>query len=195
MRLILGLLSLAGSIYLVREALNIPSNESIGKLLGSLPLMILSYLLLRKIIFAPLELLGFSFFLGGETIVKDDNRFKEVQENINKGKLKDALQDLDIILKKYPKFKQAQVRKIQLLANNFYDIEKALNYSKEVLNAGKFNRNRMEILILISAMLRKQGHTTQALNLIEIYKNKSRGKLRTLIERMEESWARASKSY
>jgi hypothetical protein len=195
MRLILGLLSLAGSIYLVREALNIPSNESIGKLLGSLPLMILSYLLLRKILFAPLELLGFSFFLGGKTIVKDDNRFKEVQENINKGKLKDALQDLDIILKKYPKFKQAQVRKIQLLANNFYDIEKALNYSKEVLNAGKFNRNRMEILILISAMLRKQGHTTQALSLIEIYKNKSRGKLRTLIERMEESWASASRSY
>jgi hypothetical protein len=188
MRLIFGLLSLAGSIYLVREALEFPTNQSLGKLFASLPLIILSYLLLRKIIFGPLELLGFSLFIGGTTIVKDDKRFREIQENINKGKLKSALEGLDLILKKYPKFKQAQIRKLQLLANNFYDIEKALNYSKEILNAGSFNKNRMEILILISAMLRKQGHTTEGLVLIRHYKENTKGRFRALIERLEDGY-------
>ena len=195
MRLIIGLCCLAGSIHLVREAMANPTNQSVGKLLMSLPLMILTYIFLRKIIFGPLEKYGYDFFAGGIQVSKFDSRFKHIDEHLKKGELKKALEGLNAILKKYPKFKQAQIRKIQLLGNNFYEIQKALEYSKEVLSAGPFNRSRMDILIIITAMLRKHGFRGEAANLSEEYRQKAKGKMRARIERMEETRRYSTRSY
>ena len=169
---------------MVRKSL---TSNDISLLLASIPVMLAAYLFLRKIIFGPLELYGWNFFSKGTQVTKFDSRFKEVEAFIKNGKLKSALEALNKMLEKYPKFKQAQIRKIRLLAHDCYEISKALEYSREVLEAGRFNRNKMDILIIITAILRQQGFAGEAANLSEEYRNKTSGHFRKLIENMEEN--------
>ena len=176
------------SIYLVRESLENPNNKSIGKLLLSLPVALIGYILLRHLIFKPLEMLGFAVILPSKTANLNDRRFKEMNEHIKNGKLKLALEEIDKILKKKPNWKDAQLRKIQLLGNNFYDIERAKEYAEPLLLNGRFNRNKMDILIVFAAMLRKQGYPNDALNLAFQCRNKAPKGLQKLIDKLEESW-------
>ncbi|MCM8542672.1 MAG: hypothetical protein NE328_20570 [Lentisphaeraceae bacterium] len=188
MRNILGFIMLGVSIYLVRESLENPNNKSIGKLLLSLPVALIGYILLRHLIFKPLEMLGFAVILPSKTANLNDRRFKEMNEHIKNGKLKLALEEIDKILKKKPNWKDAQLRKIQLLGNNFYDIERAKEYAEPLLLNGRFNRNKMDILIVFAAMLRKQGYPNDALNLAFQCRNKAPKGLQKLIDKLEESW-------
>ena len=188
MRNILGFIMLGVSIYLVRESLENPNNKSIGKLLLSLPVALIGYILLRHLIFKPLEILGFAVILPSNTANPNDRRFKEMNEHIKNGKLKLALEEIDKILKKKPNWKDAQLRKIQLLGNNFYDIERAKEYAEPLLLNGRFNRNKMDLLIVFAAMLRKQGYPNDALNLAFQCRNKAPKGLQKLIDKLEESW-------
>lgn len=193
MRNILGFILLGISIYLVRESLEHPNHKSIGKLLLSLPIALFGYILLRDLIFKPLEILGLAVLLPSNTVNPNDRRFKTVNEHIQNGKLKLALEALDEILEKKPNWKDAQIRKIQLLGNNFYDIQRAKAYAEPLLLNGRFNRDKMQILIVFTAMLRKQGYPNDAMNLaFQCQKIAPKG-LKKLIDKMEESWQSAAR--
>lgn len=192
MRIILGFIMLGVSIYLVRESLEHPNHKSIGKLLLSLPILLFGYILLRHLIFKPLEILGFAVLLPENTVNPNDRRFKLFNEQIQNGKLKLALETIDEILKKKPKWKGAHIRKIQLLGNNFYDIQRAKEYAEPLLLNGRFNRDKMDILIVFTAMLRKQGYPNDAMNLaFQCQKIAPKG-LQRLIDKMEESWTNST---
>ena len=193
MRNILGLAMLGLSFYLVQQSLDQPNHKSIGKLLLSLPVALIGYILLRHLIFKPLEMLGFAVILPSKTANLNDRRFKEMNEHIKNGKLKLALEAIDKILLKKPNWRDAQVRKIQLLGNNFYDIQRAKDYAEPLLLNGRFNRDKMHILIVFTAMLRNQGYPNEAMNLaFQCHKKAPKG-LQKLIDKMEESWQVASR--
>ena len=97
------------------------------------------------------------------------------------------MENINQVLMKYPKFKQAQIRKIQLLANDIYDITSARDYCHEILRSGRFDRNKLDILTLITAMLRNQGFNAEAAKMAEEYRLKAKGRYRRLIEQMEET--------
>lgn len=179
------------SIYLVRESLELPNHKSIGKLLLSIPIALVGYILLRHLIFKPLEILGFAVILPSNTVNPNDRRFKQFNEHLKNGKLKLALGAIDEILKKKPNWKDAQIRKIQLLGNNFYDIKRAKKYAEPLLLNGRFNRDKMDVLIVFAAMLRKQGYPNDAMNLAFQCHKLAPKSLQRLIDKLEESWRRA----
>ena len=193
MRYFLGILSLVASAGLVRAALENPHQQSIGKLLLALPFCIASYLFLRPLIFKPLEMMGLAVIMPTTVVKHNDRRFKNVNDHIKNGKFSLALEALNEILKKKPNWKDAQIRKIQLLGNNFYDIERAKEYAESVLFTGKFNRDKMHILIVFGAMLRNQGYPNQAVNLAFQCRKKAPKALQKLIDKMEESWSNSAR--
>ena len=188
MRYLAGFASLGVAIHLLRKAMGDPSHQSIGQLLLALVFIVASYILLRHLILKPLEMMGLAVFLPSTVVNHNDRRFKEVNEHIKNGKLKLALEAIDKILAKKPNWKDAQIRKIQLLGNNFYDIQKAKVYAESVLLNGKFNRDKMHVLIVFGAMLRNQGYPNDAMNLAFQCRNKAPKGLQKLIDKMEESW-------
>jgi len=188
MRYLLGFISLFGSVYLIKNSLEFPDRHSIGKLLLALPCITAGYLFLRPLIFKPLEMMGFAVLLPSTVVKHNDRRFKEVNAHIQNGRLKLALEALDSLLKKRPNWKDAQIRKIQLLGTNFYDIEKAKAYGETVLLNGRFNRDKMHVLIVLGAMLRNQGYPNDAVNLAFQCRNKAPKALQRLIDKMEEGW-------
>jgi len=195
MRYILGFISLYGSIYLVRAALEHPHQQSVGKILLALPFLVASYLFLRPLIFKPLEMMGFAVLLPSNVVKHNDRRFKEVNEHIKNGKFTLALEVLDKMLSKKPDWKDAQIRKIQLLGTNFYDMEKAKIYGESILLNGKFNRDKMHVLIVLGAMLRNHGYPGEAVNLAFQCRNKAPKALQKLIDKMEEGWQSAARRF
>ena len=193
MRYFLGILSLLASMGLVRAALENPHQQSVGKLLLALPFCIAAYLFLRPLLFKPLEMMGLAVLMPSTVVKHNDRRFKEVNEHIKNGKLKLALEALNKLLSKKPNWKDAQIRKIQLLGTNFYDIEKAKAYGETVLLNGRFNRDKMHVLIVLGAMLRNQGYPNEAINLAFQCRNKAPKALQKLIDKMEESWQRSAR--
>lgn len=195
MRNILGFIMIGISVYLVRESLEYPNNKSIGKLLLSLPVALLGYILLRHLIFKPLEMMGFAVILPSNVANLNDRRFKAMNEHIKNGKLKLALEAIDKLLDKKPNWRDAQIRKIQLLGNNFYDIQRAKAYAEPLLLNGRFNRDKMHVLIVFTAMLRNQGYPNDAMNLAFQCRNKAPKGLQKLIDKMEESWNNSARQY
>ena len=195
MRYFLGILSLLASAGLIRAALENPHQQSIAKLLLALPFCIAAYLFLRPLLFKPLEMMGLAVIMPATVVKHNDRRFKEVNEHIKNGKLKLALEALDKLLAKKPHWKDAQIRKIQLLGTNFYDIEKAKIYGESILLNGKFNRDKMHVLIVLGAMLRNQGYPKEAVNLASQCRGKAPKALQKLIDKMEEGWKNSLRPY
>ena len=195
MRYFLGTLSILASAGLIRAALENPHQQSIGKLLLAIPFCFAAYMFFRPLIFKPLEMMGFAVLMPSTVVKHNDRRFKEVNEHIKNGKFKLALEALDKILLKKPNWKDAQIRKIQLLGTNFYDIEKARAYGETVLLNGRFNRDKMHVLIVLGAMLRNQGYPNDAINLAFQCRKIAPKALQKLIDKMEDSWRNSIRSY
>ncbi len=195
MRILTGFILLGVGIYLLYVSLSQPDFKSVGRLLLSLAFLFVSYICLRQLIMKPFEMLGFAFFFPTTIVDLNHRRFREVNEFVKSGKIQLALVELDKMLLKKPNLVEAQILKLQLLGNNLYDIQKAKTFGESVLSVGSFNRDKMQLLIILGAMLRKHGFPAEAVKLSASCRDRAPKSLQKLIDKMDEGWNRADRNF